>query len=312
MPRRTIDVKYNFCFIHKLTVMLSLNQLRTFLEVAERGSVRLAAERLVISQPAVSSALAGLQKAVGVPIVERDGRGVRLTAAGERLATYGRRLFALLDEAVAEVRAAGQPMSPRLSLAAVPTAAEQLLPELLSGFRAEREPVDVDLEVANKDRVWDRLAHWEADLVLAGRPPRPEQFVTLAIRPNAVVVVGPPNRAYSRAQLAGATWLLRELGSGTRETTEAVFAELGIAPPAVTIGSNGAIRECVRVGLGISLLSRDAVARELADGTLAEIPTPVTPMVRDWHLVGGRERDLPSGALRFLRYVIDTGAFRAA
>jgi DNA-binding transcriptional LysR family regulator len=292
--------------------MLSLNQVRTFLEVAERGSVRLAAERLVISQPAVSSALAGLQKTVGAPIVERDGRGVRLTPAGERLAMYGRRIFALLDEAVDEARAAAHPTSRRLSLAAVPTAAEQLLPELLSGFQTELEPVDLHLEVANKDQVWDRLAHWEADLVMAGRPPQHEQFVTLAIRPNAVVVVGPPNRTYAIGDLARATWLLREPGSGTRETTETVFAELGIAPPAVTIGSNGAIRECVRVGLGISLVSRDAVARELADGTLSEIPTPITPMARDWHLVGGRKRDLPSGAQRFLRYVIANGAFRAA
>jgi DNA-binding transcriptional LysR family regulator len=292
--------------------MLSLNQVRTFLEVAQSGSVRLAAERLVVSQPAVSSALAGLQKTVGSPIVERDGRGVRLTPAGERLATYGRRIFALLDEAVAEARAAAIPTARRLSLAAVPTAAEQLLPELLGGFRAEHEPVDLELEVANKDLVWERLAHWEADLVLAGRPPQGRQFVTLAIRPNAVVVVGPPDRTYTLAELARATWLLRELGSGTRETTEAVFSQLGIAPPAVTIGSNGAIRECVRVGLGISLLSRDAVARELAAGTLSEIPTPITPLSRDWHLVGGSDRDLPSGAQRFLRYVLDNGAFRPA
>jgi DNA-binding transcriptional LysR family regulator len=292
--------------------MLSLNAMRTFLEVADCGSVRLAAERLVVSQPAVSSALAALQKAIGSPLVERDGRGVRLTPAGERLVTYGRRIFALLDEAVAEARAAAIPHSRRLSLAAVTTAAEQLLPELLSGFQADREPVNLDLEVANKDQVWDRLVHWEADLVLAGRPPRGEPFVTMAIRPNAVVVVGPPNRAYSVAELAAATWLLREPGSGTRETTEAVLAELGIVPPAVTIGSNGAIRECVRVGLGISLLSRDAVARELADGTLTEIPTPITPMVRDWHLVANRDRELPTGAQRFLQYVLANGAFRAA
>ncbi len=196
----------------------------------------------------------------------------------------------------------------------MPTAAELLLPELLSGFQAELHPVDLDLdlEVANKDQVWDRLAHWEADLVLAGRPPRSDYFTTLAIRPNAVVVVGPPNRTFSTSELARATWLLREPGSGTRETTETVFSELGISPPAVTIGSNGAIRECVRVGLGISLLSRDAVARELADGTLAEIATPITPMIRDWHIVGGRKRELPTGAQRFLHYVIACGAFTAA
>ncbi len=289
--------------------MLSLNQIRTFLEVAAGGSVRIAAERLVISQPAVSSALAGLQRTIGVPIVERDGRGVRLTAAGERLATYGRRIFALMDEAISEARAAADPALRRLSLAAVPTAAEQLLPELLSGFRAQRDAVNLDLEVANKDRVWELLAHWEADLVLAGRPPH-HGFVTLAVRSNAVVVVGSPDRAYSADDLARTTWLLREVGSGTRETTQAVFAQLGINPPAVTIGSNAAIRECVRIGLGISLLSRDAVARDVESGHLREIPTPITPLVRDWHLVAGSDRELSAGAHRFLAYVLANGAFR--
>jgi DNA-binding transcriptional LysR family regulator len=91
-----------------------------------------------------------------------------------------------------------------------------------------------------------------------------------------------------------------------------LFAQLSIAPPAVTIGSNGAIRECVRAGLGISVLSRDAVAREIAEGTLAEIPTAATPLVRNWHLVTSTERDLPPGAQRFIDYAIATGTFEPA
>lgn len=291
--------------------MMSLIQLRTLLEVADAGSVRAAAERLVVSQPAVSAALAGLQKTIGAPVVERNGRGIRLTASGERLTAYGRRIFALLDEAVAESSAAGAPDAGRVRLAAVTTAAEQLLPELLSAFRRIAPAIDVELHVANKDRVWDRLAHWEADLVLAGRPPQDGHFATVAVRSNEVVVVGLPGRSYDLRALARTTWLLREPGSGTRETTHALLAQLGIAPSAVTIGSNGAIRECVRAGLGISVLSRDAVARDLADGSLAEIPTSVTPLVRDWHLVRSSERDLGPGARRFVAHAIDTGAFHA-
>jgi DNA-binding transcriptional LysR family regulator len=292
--------------------MLSLNQVRTFLEVVRTGSVRAAAEHLVISQPAVSSALAGLQRTVGAPVVERDGRGVRLTAAGERLAHYGHRLFALLDEAVIESRAAAEPATGRLRIASVTTGAEHVLPDLMRGFQAAAPEVDVVLDVANKDQVWERLDRWEADLVLAGRPPASGPFVTLAIRTNTVVVVAPPGRAYGPAELASATWLLREPGSGTRETTEAVLTELGIAPPLTTIGSNGAIRECVRVGLGISLLSRDAVARDLADGTLVEIATSATPLVRNWHLVASGDRELTTAAQRFLAFAIAGGAFEAA
>ncbi|MDB5028001.1 MAG: LysR family transcriptional regulator [Candidatus Eremiobacteraeota bacterium] len=292
--------------------MISLNQVRTLIEVARSGSVGAAAERLVVSQPAVSSALAGLQKAIGAAVVEREGRGIRLTPSGERLVAYGRRIIALLDEAVVESRAAASPDAGRVKLSAVTTAAEQLLPALLSGFRAIAESIEVELHVANKDRVWDRLDHWEADLVLAGRPPQDGHFRTVAVRSNSVVVVGPPGRDYDLRDLARATWLLREVGSGTRETTRDLFAQLSIAPPAVTIGSNGAIRECVRAGLGISVLSRDAVAREIAEGTLAEIPTPVTPLVRDWHLVAGTEREMPPGAQRFIDFAIATGTFEPA
>jgi DNA-binding transcriptional LysR family regulator len=289
--------------------MLSLAQLRTLLAVVDGGSVRAAAEALVVSQPAVSSALAGLERAIGTAVVERDGRGVRLTPAGVALAADGRRLFALMDGAVVNARTAAGVEGGRVRLAAVTTAAEHLLPEILRDFRASSEGIAVELDVANKDRVWDRLAHWEADVVIAGRPRRGGAFRTLAVRPNAVVAVGLPGRTYHLADLAAATWLLREAGSGTRETTEQFFAELGIAPRVVTIGSNGAVRECARAGLGISLLSRDAVARDLADGTLAEIATPLTPLARDWHLVGSSDRDLSPSARRFLAFTLATGAF---
>jgi molybdate transport repressor ModE-like protein len=292
--------------------MISLTQLRAFLAVAACGSVRAAAERLVVSQPAVSSALAALERELGAPVVERDGRGVRLTAGGTALVAYGRRIVALLDDAPAAVRAAAAAGDGRFRLAAVTTAAEGLLPEILSGFRLANAGIAVELDVANKDRVWDRLAHWEVDCVLAGRPPHGRAFRTLAVRANALVAVGLPGHPPGATELEAATWLLREPGSGTREATEQFFAELGIAPRVVTIGSNGAVRECIRAGLGISLLSRDAVARELAAGTLAEIPTALTPLVRDWHLVGSADRELTPSAGRFVNFAIASGAFRTA
>jgi LysR family transcriptional regulator, low CO2-responsive transcriptional regulator len=283
--------------------MLSLHQLRTFLEVVQTGSVREAADRLIVSQPAVSSALAALQRTLGVPVVERDGRGLRITPAGERLATYGRQVFALLDEAVADVRAAAGGAS-AVRLTAVTTAAEQLLPALLAEF----EPAAVELHVANRDAVWDRLAHGEADLAIGGRPPD-ERFVSRAIRPNQLIVVASPQMGIDANTLGTATWLVREPGSGTRATTEALFEALGITPTTVTIGSNGAILGCVRVGLGVSLLSRDALARDLAAKEIVEVPTARTPLVRDWHIVALAGREPTIGARRFLDHVIESGAF---
>ena len=85
--------------------------------------------------------------------------------------------------------------------------------------------------------------------------------------------------------LARQAWLLREPGSGTRAATDALLTELDIAPLTLMVGSNGAIRESASVGLGVTLISRDAVAAELADGRLAALPVPGTPLHRDWYLV---------------------------
>ena len=91
----------------------------------------------------------------------------------------------------------------------------------------------------------------------------------------------------------------------------ALLAEVDIAPLALMVGSNGAIRESARVGLGVTLVSRDAVAAELAAGQLAEIPVPGTPLHRDWYLLARRE-ELPPPASRLVDHVLRTGAFRAS
>jgi DNA-binding transcriptional LysR family regulator len=286
--------------------MLSLNQLRTFLAVVESGSVGSAAEQLAISQPAVSAALAGLSEALGAPIVERDGRRTRITAAGEALALHARRVFSTLDRAREDAVSAAEREANRVRIATVTTVAEHVIARLLHGFRQREPDVDVELFVANRDHVWDRLRHWEADLVVGGRPPRDATFRSLAIRANELLLVRAPE--YS-TDYASATWLLREPGSGTRAATQALFTSIGIDPPTLTIGSNSAIRECVRAGLGVSLLSRDTVERELASGSLAVLEAPGTPLVRNWHLVGLADHELPAGAAKFVEYAIQTQTF---
>jgi DNA-binding transcriptional LysR family regulator len=285
----------------------SIRQLSIFLEVARLESIRGAAESLGISQPAVSSALADLQREVGAALVQRAGRGIALTAGGRTLQEYGRRALALLDEASATL--AATPETAQLRIAAVTTAAESFMPDLLRGFNVAFPQAQIELDVANRDRVWGRLSHWEVELVVAGRPPASPRFRTLAVRKNELVVVTARDGPTTAAALGAATWLLREAGSGTRAATEELFARLGISPTRLTIGSNAAIRECVRAGLGVSLLSTASVGEEIASGDLAVVPTPVTPLPRNWHVLTNADRVLSTGARRFLSYAIGNAAF---
>jgi DNA-binding transcriptional LysR family regulator len=339
---------------------VTLNQLRTFLAVAETGSVRAAAQDLVVTQAAVSASLTALQKSLGVVLLEPDGRGLRLTAAGQAYSGYVRRVLGLLDEAGRAAAAAADPERGELRIAAVTTAAEQILPGLLSGFRTRYPRLGVRLEAGNRDRVRGLLDRYQVDLVLGGRPEPGWDVEVLAERPHELVVVAAPGLAAGAREAAPGTrpgpdgtspdeispdgtspdetggdetgldgtdldgtggdgrrlltwlarqaWLLREPGSGTRAATDALLTELDIAPLTLMVGSNGAIRESASVGLGVTLISCEAVAAELADGRLAALPVPGTPLHRDWYLVA-RPGPLPLAAARLLAHVLAHGGF---
>jgi LysR family transcriptional regulator, low CO2-responsive transcriptional regulator len=285
--------------------------------VAETGSVRAAAEQLVVTQAAVSASLAAMQRSIGLQLIRPDGRGLRLTSAGEEYAAYAHRVLGLLDEARVAAAAAADPERGELRIAAVTTAAEQIVPSLLSGFRRRHPHTGVLLEAGNRDRV---------DLAVAGRPEPGWEVRVHAVRPHQLVVVSSPELATESvaAAAAGASavsgmlpwlarqaWLLREPGSGTRLSTEALLADLDITPPTLTVGSNGAIRESAAVGLGVTLVSRDAVAQELASGRLAEIAVPGTPLHRDWYLIA-HPGHLPRPAARLVGYVLSETDFHPA
>jgi LysR family transcriptional regulator, low CO2-responsive transcriptional regulator len=218
----------------------------------------------------------------------------------------------LLGEATAAAAGELHPERGKLRLAAVTTAGEHVLPEVLASFRIRYPDAEIVLEVGNRTRVRDLLDHHEVDLAVGGRPPGGEGYTTLATRPNLLVLVAPARegggrrpRAVALDELAAAVWLLREPGSGTRTTAEELIEELGISPPTLTVGSNGAIRECVQAGLGISLMSRSAVARELDAGLLEEWRSPGLPRARAWHAMARANEELPATAALFVAHVTE-------
>lgn len=265
---------------------MSEARLRTFVTLAETGSVRAAARRLYVTESAVSAAVAALTRELDVALVERAGRGLRLTPAGRVYAGYARRVLGLLEEGRAAARGEDDPARGRLRLAAVTTAADQVLPELLASFRTRLPDVDLALEVGASRQVWSSLAAHEADLVLAGRPPAEVAATVLAVRGNDLVVVAAPPVA-AGFELDTTPWVMREPGSGTRTTAEAYLAERDAHPPELVLGSNGAVIAGAAAGLGAALVSRDAVRTELAHGRLVVIDAPGTPLHRPWHAVAG-------------------------
>ncbi len=266
---------------------MTLTQLRTFLAVADTVSVRSAAERLVVSQPSVSAAVASLERELGVALVARQGRGLRVTPAGVAFAERVRQSLGLLDAAIRSAQSLDAPGLGSVHVVTVTTAAERLLPPLLAVFRHQHPYAGVAVQVGNRTMVWESLRDHIADLAIAGRPPVTAPLRVLATAPNQLIVVGPPTVGgeVTVAELADQTWLLREAGSGTRDATDHLLADLDISPRTMILGSNGAVEQAVAAGLGIALISQDAVADRIAAGTVAVWACPGTPLDRPWHLV---------------------------
>lgn len=254
-------------------------RLRTFVAVADTGSVRAAAERLHVTEPAVSAAVTQLERHLGVELLRREGRGVRLTEGGLTYARYCRTLLGLADEAETAARAAG---TGRLRVGAVATAGETLLPRLLATFRGHYPESDLSLSVRPRDELFAELEQHQIDLAVTGRPPRGSGLVSVAVRPNRLVVVA--GGGYDEPP-ATATWLLRGAGSGTRQTCLALLERRQWQPPTLTLGTHGAVLAAAREGLGLTLVHSDAVAAALGDGSLRAVPVQGTPLDRPWHLV---------------------------
>lgn len=289
--------------------MTTVARLRALVTVADTGSVREAARQLTVTESAVSAALSALAREVQVPLVERDGRGLRLTESGWTYSAYARAILGLHEEGLAAVQGHRDPEQGRVRVAATATAGEYLLPAVLASFLGHHPAVDLRLEVGTSDRLWALFAAHEADLVIGGRPPgHVSDAVVRASRPNRLVVVAAPGVAAS-FDISRTRWLQREIGSGTRATGESLLGSLDADPPRLTLGSGGAVVACAAAGLGATLVSRDAVASQLLDGTLVETGVPGTPLRRPWHAV---THDRQAGATALLvRHLLEREGWRA-
>jgi DNA-binding transcriptional LysR family regulator len=291
-------------------VSVTQTQLRSFLAVVRTGSVSDAAAELVVTQPSVSAAVGALAKELGVALLERDGRGVRPTAAGREFAAYAADVVGLLEQGTRAARAAEDASGLRLRIAAVTTAAESFVPPLMQAFALVRPEVGLSLEVGNRDRVLAIVLGHQADVAIGGRPPPDARIEAHAILPNELVLITSGDDPLAGGPvvdveaLAGRRWLLREPGSGTRLANEQFLTSAEVPAETLTLGSNGAIKQAARAGLGISFVSRDAVAHELASGVLGIIPVAPGPPARAWyamHSTVGPSRPLVAEFMGFLR-----------
>ncbi len=304
----------------RLERRVTVHQLRIFMAVADLRSFTRAAERLHLSQPAVSHQVKALAAAVGSHVFETVGRRVQPTEVGRLLYAHAGRIlaeFEAADRAIDELHGLGRGV---LRLSGDTTVGIYVLPDLLGAFKAAHPGVDVRLDVGNRDHVYQRIFDGEADFAVVGRlHERPAVPLTIQpFLPNELIAIVAPGhplataRRVSLERLAREPFIVREEGSGTRETADEALAQ---APDPIRIvmelASNGAIKRAVARGLGVAIVSRHSVSLELKLGLVVEVPVAGFPLHRQWHLVYPSGRRLGPIGTAFLEFVHD-GSWLAA
>ncbi len=292
---------------------VTFRQLTVFSTVARHLSFARAAEELHLTAPAVSMQIKQLEIAVRLPLFERSSSAVSLTLTGEYFLVHVRRVLSALRDADNLVERLRQVKTGVLLLGML-TTAKYFVPHLLAAFMQEHPGVQPKLIEGNRQELADALRHNELDIAIMGRPPRELDTVAegFASHPQGIVVSARHPLASSGeiaiAQLAREPFIIRESGSGTRQTMEALFREWHISPPILMqMVSNDSIKQAVLANLGIAFMSLHTVADELQSGKLVALQMDQMPLLRQWHVVRLSQRVLSPAAEAFRHFILESG-----
>jgi DNA-binding transcriptional LysR family regulator len=272
--------------------MFSLYQLQIFQVVAEEGSISRAAERLYLTQPAVSQHIGALEKDLGTRLFERGPRGVNLTASGEVLGSYARCLLQLADEAHRAVARAGDVKDEQLRIGASPGAGVYLLPEWVHAFHKRHPSLSVTLTTAITPAVLQAILDGNIDIGIVEGEPGSDAVAALPLWDEAIaIVVGRGHPLWGKTSVDAATlsaqgFVVREEGSLTRAWESHILGEYDITPQIVaSFDSPVAIKQAVIAGLGIALLPEFSIRQELTAGTLHAVKLAEGFLVRTLRLI---------------------------
>lgn len=258
-----------------LSLLWDATRLRLLVEIERRGSVSAAAQAVGIGQSSASEHLRLLEAAAGQRLVERNGRGSRLTEAGRVLASSASQALATLAAGEEEVHALAGLDAGTIHIGASTTPGVYLLPDTLGCFRRDHPNVAVEVEIASTGEILDRLLAGRIQLAVVGETTVDERVELEPFLSDEIIGIAKPGllpvrRGKVRPELVGRqTQLVRERSSSTRQIAERALAESGVSAASVwELDSSEAIKRAAREGLGVAFLSRYAVAEEVERGEL--------------------------------------------
>jgi len=297
--------------------MISFQQIRAFVYVAECSSFTLAARRLEVTQPAVSAQIRTLEESLGLRLMARKGRRIALTREGRFFFPQAKKLLQLFDQTWSALEQFRGLEQGRVTVAASTIPGEYLLPRLIGAFKQLYPGLEIELFIGDSSEAAKYLAEYQVELAIAGAPLESAEINCNPLATDELVFLAPPQpllplpSSLTLTELKKLPFVMREQGSGTRKAIETVFAEHGLEPQQLStvmhLGSTRAVISAVEAGLGVSLVSRWAAEESLALGRVREFSVQKLQVRRNLYLLTRSDGALSQAATAFQHFLLEQG-----
>jgi DNA-binding transcriptional LysR family regulator len=292
---------------------MDLRQLEIFVKVAEFKSFSKAAEALFLTQPTVSEHIRTLEQELGVRLLDRLGRGAEATAAGRLLLSHATRMLQLQREALQAMDSFQGRLAGDLLVAASTIPGEYVLPPLIGRFKEKFPDIAITLLIGDSRAVVDWVAEGRAEVAVVGARLPHRGIDYRELMPDELVLVVPVGHPWHGKKEVGLDdlraepLLMRERGSGTRAALESALAQAGLDLSAFRIvgemGSTQAIKQAVKAGVGVSIISRRAVEEECRSGLVWCLKLRDLKVTRAFHVATHRDRSRSPLAEAFRTFI---------
>lgn len=273
---------------------MDFRRLEAFCKVYELRSFSKAGQEIFLSQPTISAHVASLEEELGVRLFDRLGRTVMPTQAGEILYKGAIEVFSRLERVTGEIQLLRDKVFGELQVGCSSIPANYIMPELISRFLESYPAVNVHMSVADSEEILSHVHHGDLVLGVVGVRPERSDLASYELMHDELVIVGHPDlvvhgRPLDSDNFAAWPWVLREKGSGTRQAFEAALHRHGVQARQLRVtahvDSMETVIQCVRAGLGISVMSRIAAEPHLERGDMAVVHTLPLSIERSFYLV---------------------------
>lgn len=298
---------------------MEIRKLEAFCNVVELKSFTRAAEAMFLSQPTISDHVRSLEEELGQKLLDRFGREVKVTPAGDLLYGYARKIIRIRSEAVQAVQQYGGKQVGRIIVGASTIPGSYILPALIGEFRTEYPAIKATLAIHSSRTISKQVLAGELDLGVVGAKWHNSGLTWQEIFADRLIMVATHDHPWAEKESISLTdvmkepFIIRETESGTRKVFAEILAKNGYKesdlPEVAEIGSTAAIKEAVKAGVGVSVLSKYAVKDDLACGKLVCIELSENKMYRPFYLVQRKNRALSPIASLFYEYLIKLGTY---